>query len=77
MWVPLMKLSTKDDIEANIEAFDWAVEVAQWPKEQEAYIRGPYLSGEGQATLKALERAESTNYTKEKGAILDRLMVTP
>lgn len=38
---------------------------------------GPYLTGEVQAALKALEREEAADYTKVKAVVFYRLMVMP
>ncbi|KAL8221244.1 UNVERIFIED_CONTAM: hypothetical protein K2H54_062063 [Gekko kuhli] len=42
----------------------------------EAFILGPYLAREVQATMKALEKADAANYGKPMAAILDRYKIT-
>ena len=74
---PLAKLGPDDDIEAFLVTFEKTAEAAQWPRAQWSYVIGPYLTGEAQATLKALEKEEATDYRTLKEAILDRYEITP
>lgn len=38
-------------------------EAAYWPKEQWAFLIGPYLSGDALVALMALEKVEAANHT--------------
>lgn len=73
----LNKLSTEDDIEAFLYAFEATAIAASWPKPQWVTILGPYLAGPSQVVLKTLPAADVGNYERVKAAILDHYEVTP
>lgn len=76
-WCTLSKLGPEDEVEAFLETFEQTLEAAQWPKEQWAYILGPYLTGEAQAAVKVLPKQDAGKYQVVKDAILNRFEITP
>lgn len=75
-WPWLMKLGDHDELEAYLEVFERAAEVAGWPRELWAFIVCLYLLGEALAALKAVNKPEAADYTTLKKAILDRYEIT-
>lgn len=67
----LRKLSSDDDVEAFLYAFEATAKVAGWPKPQWVTILGPYLTGPAQVVLKTLPLGELDNYNQVKAVILD------
>lgn len=74
-WRVLVKMGAEDDVEAYLEAFEKSAEVAGWLRKQWAAIVGSYLSGEAQAAVKAMEKADATDYDKVKVEALDRFEI--
>lgn len=73
----LSKLTSEDDIEAFLHAFETTTLAARWDKAQWVTILGPYLSGPAQVVLKTMPASESGNYESLKAAHLDHYEVTP
>lgn len=76
-WAPLTKLTAEDDVEAFLETFERTAEADQWPRDQWAYLVGPYLTGPTQVAVKALTKDDATNYKVVKAAVLDRYEINP
>lgn len=74
-WSALAKMGPEDDVEAYLEAFERTAEAAGWPNDRWAAIVGSYLTGEAQAAVKALEKADALDYAKVKAAVLDRFEI--
>lgn len=72
----LAKLTTEDNVEAFLSAFETTAAVAAWPKAQWLQILGPYLTGPAQVVLCTMPAADALNHNWVKLAILDRYEVS-
>lgn len=68
---------SEDDIEAFLETFERVAKAAQCSRDKWPFVLGPYLTGDAQATVKALSKEGAADYDRSKAAILDRYTITP
>lgn len=67
----LSKLTSDDNIEAYIYAFEMTAATARWPPTQQVIILALYLTGLAQVVLKTIPAQEVSDYKRVKAAILD------
>lgn len=75
VWVH--KMTTTDDPEAFLNAFERTTTVAGWPQDQWASVLIPHLIGPAQQAIGTLFATDLTDYAKVKAAILQALNNSP
>lgn len=73
----LGKLTSENDVEAFLHAFEAMAIAASWPCTQWVTILGPYLTGPAQVVLKTLPTQDLGDYDCVRMPILDRYEVIP
>lgn len=72
----MTKLTSEDDPEAYLNAFERMATMAGWPQYQWAKILTPYLTGPIQLAIDTLPVTEARDYQKVKKMILNTLNVS-
>lgn len=70
-------MGPRDNQEAFLVTFEWAVTAACWLQEHWATLIAPYSKGLTQAAYRGLDPIEVLEYSKVKATILDYMDINP